>query len=283
MNPVTEPVINPGGEPLAREMTAALREMVQAYEQEEGLSTPDAVARIREDQLEEEQRALHGPPWHVSWLDLEGLLQRDPQKYERRREEIKRAARDELQTGHRASGPVEVYGSTPWDRARFLALRQELAGGWQPRNGVERQLVDTMAQAQTAVEYWLQALMAKAAREARLEQAKLREKETSGPSGTTEFQAVEQAGAMVARFNRIFLRTLRALRDLRRGPQPVFVQNAGQVNVAQQQVNVAQGAGGRNGAAGDPVPDAIGRGITAALPNGHAGPHAPGNVAGKGP
>jgi hypothetical protein len=57
----------------------------------------------------------------------------------------------------------------------------------------------------------------------------------------TEAQAVEQAAAMVERFNRIFLRTLRALRDLRRGPQPVFVQNAGQVNVGQQQVNLAGG------------------------------------------
>ena len=242
MNPVTEPVINPGGEPLAREMTAALREMVQAYEQEEGLSTPDAVARIREDQLEEEQRALHGPPWHVSWLDLEGLLQRDPQKYERRREEIKRAARDELQTGHRASGPVEVYGSTPWDRARFLALRQELAGGWQPRNGVERQLVDTMAQAQTAVEYWLDRLMSKAAREAAMERAVLRDKDAPEPP-RLGFQAVEQAGAMVDRFNRILLRTLRALRDLRRGPQPVLVQNAGQVNVSGQQLNLNAGNG----------------------------------------
>ena len=44
---------------------------------------------------------------------------------------------------------------------------------------------------------------------------------------------------MVDRFNRVFLHTLRALRDRRRGPQPVFVQNAGQVNVGQQQVNVA--------------------------------------------
>jgi hypothetical protein len=50
---------------------------------------------------------------------------------------------------------------------------------------------------------------------------------------------VDQAGAMVDRFNRIFLRTLRALRDLRRYAPPVIVQNAGQVNVASQQVNLA--------------------------------------------
>jgi hypothetical protein len=43
---------------------------------------------------------------------------------------------------------------------------------------------------------------------------------------------------MVDRFNRIFLRTLRALRDLRRYTPAVIVQNAGQVNIGEQQVNV---------------------------------------------
>jgi hypothetical protein len=44
---------------------------------------------------------------------------------------------------------------------------------------------------------------------------------------------------MADRFHRIFLRTLRALRDLRRYAGPVIVQQAGQVNVGGQQVNVA--------------------------------------------
>jgi hypothetical protein len=43
---------------------------------------------------------------------------------------------------------------------------------------------------------------------------------------------------MVDRFNRIFMRTLRALLDLRRYSVPVVIQNAGQVNVGEQQVNV---------------------------------------------
>jgi hypothetical protein len=56
----------------------------------------------------------------------------------------------------------------------------------------------------------------------------------------SEAEAVDQAAAMVDRFNRIFLRTLRALRDLRRyAPATVVVQNAGQVNVGSQQVNMA--------------------------------------------
>ena len=43
---------------------------------------------------------------------------------------------------------------------------------------------------------------------------------------------------MADRFNRLMLRTRRGLRDLRRYG-PVIVQNAGQVNVADQQVNVS--------------------------------------------
>lgn len=44
---------------------------------------------------------------------------------------------------------------------------------------------------------------------------------------------------MCGRFNQLFLRTLRELRDLRRYTPAVVVQHAGQINVAGQQVNVA--------------------------------------------
>ena len=54
----------------------------------------------------------------------------------------------------------------------------------------------------------------------------------------TATQAIDQAAGMVDRFNRIFMRTLRALRDLRRHTPLVIVQNAEQVNVAEQQMNV---------------------------------------------
>ena len=47
---------------------------------------------------------------------------------------------------------------------------------------------------------------------------------------------------MMERFHKLFLRTLRALQDLRRHSPPVIVQNAGQVNVGSRQVNVAQAA-----------------------------------------
>jgi hypothetical protein len=55
----------------------------------------------------------------------------------------------------------------------------------------------------------------------------------------TDYQATEQAARMVERFHRLFLRTVRALQDLRRQAPPVVVRRAAQVNIGQQQVNMA--------------------------------------------
>jgi hypothetical protein len=48
---------------------------------------------------------------------------------------------------------------------------------------------------------------------------------------------------LAERFNGMFLRMLKALRELRRQAPGVVVQNAGQVNVAEQQINVNAGHG----------------------------------------
>jgi hypothetical protein len=56
----------------------------------------------------------------------------------------------------------------------------------------------------------------------------------------SDADAIEQAAEMMDRFNRIFLRTLRALRNLRRYAGPVIVKNAGQVNVGGQQLNMTR-------------------------------------------
>src|SRR5262249_21302094 len=60
-------------------------------------------------------------------------------------------------------------------------------------------------------------------------------------------EAVELAGAMADRFHKMLVRTLRALCDLRKVPLAVVVQNAGQVNVGGQQVNVARHPNGKTG------------------------------------
>src|SRR6516225_1431282 len=101
MNTVAEPLTTAEAGPLAREMAAGLRELVKSYKDEYGLSTPEAVARIREGLLDEEQDVLKCPPSAVMWYHLDALFERDPQMFLQRWEEIKRAAREELSTGHR--------------------------------------------------------------------------------------------------------------------------------------------------------------------------------------
>ncbi len=58
-----------------------------------------------------------------------------------------------------------------------------------------------------------------------------------------EQEAVEHATQMADRYNRMFLRSLRQLRDLRRYRMPVTINNPQQVNIAAdggQQVNVSK-------------------------------------------
>lgn len=63
------------------------------------------------------------------------------------------------------------------------------------------------------------------------------------PPRVSAVEYIEHATQMADRFNRMFLRILRQMRDLRRYASPVIVQNAGQVNIAAdggQQVNVQE-------------------------------------------
>jgi hypothetical protein len=60
----------------------------------------------------------------------------------------------------------------------------------------------------------------------------------------SEAEAINEAAQMVDRWSRLFLRTLRQLRDLRRyaapgTAAPVTIHNPAQVNVGHQQINVA--------------------------------------------
>ena len=59
------------------------------------------------------------------------------------------------------------------------------------------------------------------------------------PPRVGEHEATVGAVEMVDRWNRTFLRNLRALRDLRRYAVNVTIQGPGQVNVGERQVNVA--------------------------------------------
>ncbi len=221
--------------PLAQKMARAYRDMVAYYHQQLEKEFAEAKA-LAEDFGSEEyrERLLAGPPDQVSWYGLSLLADEDPQLARRRYGEVKEAALDQLRTGQRMA-EAALYDAEPWDTAQLLALRRELARGWDPASGIEQTLIDQMAQSYTMQLQWQAILTVRTSlqtrrrdeREARWEPPRVRDAE-----------AVQQAAEMVDRWNRMFLRQLRALRDMRRY-SPVVVQNAGQVNLAGQQVNVA--------------------------------------------
>jgi hypothetical protein len=237
MSTAIETLTAPEAGTVVAEMAAAFGRMVEYYRREWQLPPGEALARAEEPASAEYlKRILTGPPEQAGWFELKVLMDRDPNLALRRWEEIKRAAREELRGKARAGKALEGFGSDPWERARFLALCRELEDGWQPRNGIERQLLDTMAQAQTAMLGWLTKLSQWSNQPAKKEGG-----EDAGwkPPRVSEAEAVEQAAGMVERFQRIFTRALRSLTELRRRPLAVVVQGAGQVNIGERQVNVS--------------------------------------------
>jgi hypothetical protein len=223
---------------IAGELARSFGQMVQLYEKHFSLSREEAIRRATESPVGDVERVLSAPPDQVGWFDLHSIARTDPDSATARWEEIKRAALDELRTGHRAATAVETANDGAWQRAQFLALRQELSADWQPRNGVERQLIDTMAQAQEGFLHWMQVLTIRTTLESVTNDRLHKQEGRWGPPRQSDADALDQAATMMDRYNRIFLRTLRALCDMRRHSGPVIVKKGGQMNVAQQQVNV---------------------------------------------
>jgi hypothetical protein len=139
---------------LAELMMRAMRDQVAFYQQEFGLSLEEAHAKVSAlGTPEDVARIRRTPPAHQSWLELNRLMRIEPEQGMARWDEIKQAARDELQTGHRAAGAVDWDGSA-WTRAQFIAIRESLTRDWQPTTGMECTLIDIAAQAYTEFLFW---------------------------------------------------------------------------------------------------------------------------------
>jgi hypothetical protein len=235
----TAPIKNAEAVPLACEMARAVGEMVAVFEKHWNLTRDEAITRVHETDDRTIERIRTAPPNQLTFVDLYLLGRHSPELASQRWQEVLQAARHELQTGYRAGNIIANPSlSLCWHKARFLALRAELVEGWQPRNSVERLLVDTLVQTQTEYERWLEVLVSRTTLQAVYEG---KDEGHWTPPRVTDSDAIEQAAAMVERFHRLIMRTVRQLQNLRRLAPLVMVQNAGQVNVAQQQIN---GVGG---------------------------------------
>ena len=145
---------------------------------------------------------------------------------------VNERARDELESGMLAASVV-AESQAPIAYARFLARREALIEEWQPRGGQEMQLVETLAQLQMLQDHWMQICVQRTMFDAQEESYRIK---TNGqwkmmPIGKDAL--MEQAHEMLGRVNGMSLRTVRALRDLRRYSAQVIINNPHTVNVAQ--------------------------------------------------
>ena len=152
---------------------------------------------------------------------------------------VREAADDELESGKRGA-KVAGENSEPYSLARYLAIRDSFADQWQPQGGIESAMIEMLAIAFSLQLYWSGIAHDRAMRVHDDQRESLKRYESSGWKSPyqSEADAVDQAHRLADGYNRQFLRVLRQLRDLRRYA-PVVIQNAQQVNVGNQQLNVA--------------------------------------------
>ncbi len=195
----------------------------------------------------------------LNFADLAELQSYSPRSAEWLWEKIKQEGRAEFESGHLAANITfpEGYMKGMWNIARYLGVRESFLDDWQPKGGIEVALIDMIAQSYFQWQYWLEQTVKRSEtreRETHPDYARFltqREREYRANGWTdgywnrpyvSEQQAIEHAVQMADRFNRIFMRTLRQLRDLRRY-SPVTINNPNQVNIAAdggQQVNVSK-------------------------------------------
>lgn len=197
--------------------------------------TRSAIDSLERSGRGDPARLDHLRPSEYSWYDITHEMRRDSAAGSALWARVRQTARDDLACGAMAGQAVEGYHSRPYERAMFLAIREALADGLQPRNQMELLLIDGMAESWMMHLHWLREHSQKNSLGAVQTERQMRERDEWEPPRLSEAEAVDRAALMADRFHRTFLRTLKAYRDQRRLIASMTVLG-GQVNVAEQQV-----------------------------------------------
>lgn len=193
--------------------------------------------------LRDKQQLLDASPAQLEWRDLSNTEQLEPGAGFEVYDHIRQAARDDLESGERAADVVAGSITRPWIRARYLALRESFIADWQPTGSIELRLIEMLAHLYTEYEHWMELSVQRVAIECQEERRQIEMLGKWRPTGVNGDADAQQAAEMADRYNRLFLRTLRQLRDLRRYAVPVTINNPQQVNIAAdggQQTNVVK-------------------------------------------
>lgn len=258
---------------MRREMVSAITDYIAFNVTHMGKTPEEALAQHRTplpvDPTERE-------PEHVGWWELERLLEEAPARGEALWRAIKSAARKEFWTGARMGRAIEPTPLThsPYNRAQSVVVLEALRKALQPRDGLEETLVQQMVAAYELHLRWTHVAVERAesavwegdrdkrrALENMAPRQRERYQETEGwlPPRLSTAEAIDQAVLLADRYQRAFLRLLKAFRDTRRLIGQVIIaggtlnisEGPQQVNVADQQINV--NAGGASDRLAEPV------------------------------
>lgn len=225
---------------LARQLYEKFYSLVEFYKTFEKLSTTDALAKAEAKPHENYLAHLRTKPLEqFNWFDINAIPENSDQSIAIW-QGIKDAAREDVLSGHYVFS--KVLQKSPYEHAIYLAVRDAFSEQWNPQNTGEQLLVDQLAQMYCEYLYWLHRLEIRTNIDRDVEDGTVKSKGKWKPAyeyGTTP-EWIETTSNMIERFHRLFLRTLRALRDLRRWNVNVNINNPGQVNIGQKQVNTAQ-------------------------------------------
>jgi hypothetical protein len=197
------------------------------------------------DDTEALDRLRSKPFTEITWHDIDAAKEQDASKTAMAVKAIYDGALAYINGGLYASNTLGFY--KPFERCQFMVIRNGFIDDWQPRGAVESGLVDMLAQSYVAWQFWLKQSFDVAnhfddvREQVKSSKIPYDERGTWQPPRLKAVEYLERSTQMADRFQRMFLRTLRQMRDLRRYSPPVIVQNAGQVNIASdggQQVNV---------------------------------------------
>jgi hypothetical protein len=151
---------------------------------------------------------------------------------------VKDAAISDVIDGRLAMNALRdpINPRTPYEDLTQQAIYDLLVKEWQPSGMSELLLVQHMAQAQALVQFWTKRSMHYACGNVTSlpsEKERLHYGEWVAPR-VTEIQAMDFAVSMITRFENLFLKNLRALRDLRR--YSVVINNPKNVNFGDKQI-----------------------------------------------
>jgi hypothetical protein len=203
-------------------------------------------------------QVMRMPRDRIGFWHLMELNDRSPRSAENVWEMIKREAQREFESGHRAAEAFEPadYMTDAWNRASYLGLRESFIAEWQPKGGIEVSMIDAIAQAWLQLQFWTKESVKRGVTEPRRENHEFYEWKRWNQQANqkqwdhghwdipmvSEQQAIEHAAQMADRWQRMYFRAIRSLRDWRRYTPQVTINNPQQVNIAAdggQQINVS--------------------------------------------